>query len=252
MADAADLYNRIVWRTVKVWRRIASLQEYMRCESPTAREELSSAAKRLLSEVLSSPNYHTPEQVEAVAQMIPNYAAAVMSGIIKDAVATADAACTVLAHSMLDAAVDDYCEVSSILCPTDWEEDVAHDKITLAQARDPGGIDEQMKKAISKYISRLRNRSLANKIAVLQAVCKPGSSEILKDYSYDRQRIARFDSFRHRIVHEGALGSSIDDSKNVSADLEFIGRTSIYLANLISHRYGLVVGPDITNELLSD
>ncbi len=249
---ATELYARTVWRTLRMWRQVASLQEYMRHESPAVRGGLFSAAQQVLSEIVSRPDYGTPEQAEAAARTIPSYAAAATDGIIKDAVATAEAACFVFAHSMLDAAVDDYCEVSSILCPTDWEEAVADDTITLAEARNPCAVDEQLKNAIKKHIRRLCRQSLPNRIETLQAVCKPGSSEILKDYRYDRERISRLDRFRHMIVHEDALGSSIGNGENMSGEFEFIERTSIYLANLISHRYGLVVGPDVTNELSKD
>ena len=190
---ATELYARTVWRTLRMWRQVASLQEYMRHESPAVRGGLFSAAQQVLSEIVSRPDYGTPEQAEAAARTIPSYAAAATDGIIKDAVATAEAACFVFAHSMLDAAVDDYCEVSSILCPTDWEEAVADDTITLAEARNPCAVDEQLKNAIKKHIRRLCRQSLPNRIETLQAVCKPGSSEILKDYRYDRERISRLE-----------------------------------------------------------
>lgn len=178
--------------------------------------------------------------------MVPKAAAAAASGTIKDAHAAAGAACIVYAHSMLDAAVEDYCKVSTLLSPTDWEKFVEEEKITLAQARS-AEYDELLRSAVDKYFNKLCKADLLSKIKTLHAVCKPGSAEILEGYRYDDEQIDRIDRLRHEIVHKEALGSPIG---NVSGDLKYVERTNIYLSALITHRYGLLVGPGAMNELL--
>lgn len=243
---AADLFNRTVGHSLKVWRLIWSLQTYMQYGLPAAREGLSIAAHQVASEVIAPPDYGSSGQRESVRQRLPHYVAAATSGTIEDAHAAAGAACIVFAHSMLDAAVEDYCLVSIKLSLADWEGFVGQEKITLDQARH-SEFDELLSDAILKHFNRLCKGSLLAKIETLQSICKPGSAEILKGYRFDGERIGRIDRLRHDIVHKEALGSPIE---NVSANLEYIERTNIYLSALITHRYGLLVGPEAMNELL--
>jgi len=51
--------------------------------------------------------------------------------------------------------------------------------------------------------------SLLTKIEKLQAVCRLGRTEILKDYQFDAKRIRRIDALRIEVVHKDALGFPI-------------------------------------------
>jgi hypothetical protein len=243
---AADLFNRTVGHSLKVWRLIWSLQTYIQCGLPAAQEGLFNAAHQVASELIARPDYGTPEQRESVAQMLPNYAAAATSGAIEDAHAAAGAACIVFAHSMLDAAVEDYCKVSTMLSLMDWEKFVGQEKITLDQARN-SEFDQLLRSAVSKQFNRLCKESVLTKIETLQSVCKPGSAEILKGYRFDGDRIGRIDRLRHDIVHKEALGLPIE---NVAEHLGYIEQTNKYLSALITHRYGPLGGAEAMDELL--
>lgn len=102
-----------------------------------------------------------------------------------------------------------------------------------------------MDKAISIHLKRLHNKSIVNRIKALQQVCRSGSPEILKNYAFDADRIERFDKLRNDIVHGGAFDQIEHD---LSGDLEFIERTNVYLSALITHRYGLLIGPEAMTE----
>ena len=82
------------------------------------------------------------------------------------------------------------------------------------------------------------NESLLRKIEVLQAVCKPASTEIMKSYSYDPDRVKRIDALRHGLVHKKIAKSPVD----VISDVDFMERTQVYLSALVTHRHGIKLG----------
>jgi hypothetical protein len=199
---------------------------------------------RVARELIDRPDYGTAFEKELATQALPDRVAAAAAGVIEDAHTAAAAACIVFAHSMLDAAVEDYCRVSTMLSLDDWKEFVIEEKITLAQAAETQ-FDSLLAEAIAAYLKRVGNKSLRNKIEILQRVCKPGSANIVEGYHFDGKRIDRFDGLRHDIVHKEALGSRVD---RASTELEFVERTNVYLSALITHRYGLVIGPQAIEE----
>ena len=141
---------------------------------------------------------------------------------------------------MLDGAIEDYCKVSALLRVSDWEEFVQQEKVTLGEVRN-AKFDELLRDAVFGHLKRLGNKSLLNKIEVLQSICKPGTTEILKDYRFDGDRLSRFDLLRREIIHNEGLGAA---TGNPEQDLQYVERTNIYLSALITHRYGLLIGPE--------
>ncbi len=244
---ASELFNRTVGQTLKVWRLIWSLQTYMQYGSSSAHEQILSATYRTATEMIARPDYGTPEERKSVAQTLPAKVAAAASGTIQDAHAAANAACIVFAHSMLDGAIEDYCKVSTLLSPNDWDEFVLQEKVTLCEVRN-ATPDELLRNVVSDYLKRFGSKSLPNKVEVLQSICKPGTAKILKNYRFDGDRIRRFDLLRHDIIHKEGFGSAIE---NLEGDLQYIERTNIYLSALITHRYGLLIGPGAMNVLLT-
>ena len=171
-------------------------------------------------------------------QSTPETAEAGANNTIADSIVASEAASIVFMHSTLDAAAHDYCLVCGLLDPTDWFSEVQTEKVTLAQARDD--FDALLRTVVEREISRLKSRSLPKKIEVLQAVCKPGSMQLLKNYVYDTARMKRIDVLRHKLVHEQIVKSPDD----VIADVNFMERTQVYLSTLVTHRHGLVLGPN--------
>jgi hypothetical protein len=158
---------------------------------------------------------------------------------IHNAHVAAEAACIVFAHSMIDAAVLDFCRVSAVLNVEDWVSEVLTDKVTLQQARSTD-LDVLLREAVEAYMKRLANKSLLAKIDVLQTVCKPGSTEIRKGYRFDRARIKAMDDLRIAIIHKDAFGERVPATGD---DLAYLWETNLYLSQLITHRYGLLLSP---------
>jgi hypothetical protein len=238
-----ELFNRTFGQTLRAWRLIWSLQVYMQYGSSLAHVHILSSTYKTAVEIINQPDYGTPEERDSVAQTLPTKVAAAAAYTIQDAHAAANAACVVFAHSMLDGAIEDYCKVSALFSLNDWKEYVQQEKVTLAEVGD-ATFDELLRNAVLGYLKRFGNKSLPNKIEVLQSICKPGAIEILKDYRFDGDRLRRFDLLRHNIIHNEGFGAEID---NIEKDLQYIERTSIYLSALITHRYGLQIDPRAMN-----
>ena len=98
--------------------------------------------------------------------MLPIKAATAASNTIADARTAAAAASIVFAHSLLDAAIDEYCAVSAMLCPNDWQEFVDENTITLGQAR-AAQFPELLEKAVLVHLKKVGNKSVVNKIKTL-------------------------------------------------------------------------------------
>ncbi len=241
---AAERFSRTMGRSLRIWRLIWSLQTYIAHGATAAEKGLLEAAAMTAREIIAGPDFGTEEQRQAATDTLPVNVAAAASNTMTDARTAASAANVVFAHSLLDAAVDEYCAVSAMLCPNDWLEFVDEGSVTLREVR-AVPFDELLDKAISIHLKKLHNRSIVNRIKALQQVCRSGSAEILTNYAFDAERIERFDKLRNDIVHGGAFDQIDHD---LSADLEFIERTNVYLSALITHRYGLLIGPEAMTE----
>ena len=234
---AQALFDQAMGRSMRAYRLIASLLDFMRHGVPSAREALVPRLEQTARELALRPDFGTAEDREKALQSAPGNAQAAADNTIADAIVASAAASIVFMHSMVDAAAHDYCQVCALLDPSDWFLKIRSDKVTLEQAR--GDFDALLRAAVAREIGRLKNESLPNKIAVLQAVCKPGSAQLLKGYVYDAERMKRIDDFRHTVVHEKIVKSPDD----VIADVEFMERTQVYLSVLVSHRHGLTISP---------
>jgi len=213
---AEDLFNRTFGRSMRAYRLVLSLLQCLRFGAPAARERFVDSLRQTAEAVLTREDFGTSEERAAALERMPQQVQGAASNTIKDALATADASCIVLMHTMVDGAVQDYCQVSALLKPTDWLAAVKGQKLTLAEALDQPQ-EKSMRDQIGRYLTNLARESLMEKIDNLQKACQPGRVEILKNYSYDVDRIRRIDRQRHDIVHD-TFGSQFE---NVSDDLEY-------------------------------
>jgi hypothetical protein len=232
---AQELFDQTFGRTMKVQSFIWSFQLYMVHGAPSAAEAIAEEAEKTARDFLSSPNFGTEEQRKAAMAPLEMQVRGATLDTIHNAHAAAEAACIVFAHSMIDAAVLDYCRVAAMLNVEDWVSEVLTDRITLQQARSTD-LDVLLREAVEAYMRKLGNRSLLAKIDVLQTVCKPGGAEIRKGYRFDRARIKAMDDLRIAIIHKDAFGERIPATGD---GLAYLWETNLYLSALISHRYGL-------------
>lgn len=238
---AQAIFDHAGGRALRAYRLIASLLEFMRHGAPSAKEGLVVEAAREVRALVARFDFGTEEQRKTALASMPETANGAAKRTIADAMLTAEAAGVVFMHSMLDAAADDYLRICVTLDPSDWYSEVQTEKVTLAQAR--GDWDTLFRAAVDREVKRLKNESLPRKIEVLQAVCKPGNAEMLKDYTYDAARLKSIDQFRHAAIHQRIDPPGFD----VIAAVGFMERTQVYLSVLVTHRHGLKLGPEALN-----
>ena len=119
-----------------------------------------------------------------------------------------DAASIVFAHSMLDGAALDYCRVTALVAPRDWEITLDQRQIRLSEARELG-YDEMLKRKLDEYFKQLEYESLLKKADLLFARCQPPDKwSPMRNYTYDRNRLEQLDSYRHEIIHGDSLGTA--------------------------------------------
>jgi hypothetical protein len=200
---------------------------------------ISEQTEQVARDHIASPNFGTEEQQKSALENLETQVRGATLDTIHNAHAAAEAACIVFAHSMIDAAVLDYCRVSAMSNIEDWSPEVIADKITLQQARS-NELDVLLCAAVEAYMKKLANKSLLTKIEILQNVCKPGNVEIRKGYRFDSGRVRAIDSLRIAIIHNDAFGKRIETTGD---DLAYLWETNLYLSQLITYRYGLRIGP---------
>ncbi len=238
--QAELLFNKTAGSSIRALRLIGSLRECLRHGLPLAYERLFEDMRRVAEEHISKKDFGTDDQRVEEMRTLTGKVEHATSNTIDDAVMTADAACIVFAHSMVDGAVENYCAVSAALEPKDWLAAVKGEKITIEESR-ASDQEKVLREHVTRYLNKLRRESLLTKIQNLQKACQPGKAEIRKGYVFDAERIERIDRLRHGIVHE-TFGEPIT---MVDEDLEYLEQTQFYLSQLITHRYGLKLGPEL-------
>ena len=160
--------------------------------------------------------------------------------------ASIDAACIILAHSILDAAAYDYFRVVEMVAsPDDLLPFVAKRQVTLEEIRGSDYKDVAREK-IQQFVSQLKRESLLEKIDRLFQACRPPANfEPVRGHKYNRQRVLDLDNRRHEIVHGEGLKSpllSCDD------DIKYLVDTASFLLCLVHEKYQIRVNPTLWKE----
>ncbi len=150
-----------------------------------------------------------------------------------------DAACLVFFHSALDAAAFDFCRVSALQAPSDWENDVKDSKISLSDVKTKS-FDQMLAEKLAQQLDKFEREGLMIKVDKLFAKCKPPSDwSPMTGYKFDRDRLEDFDKQRHEIVHGFALGKPLQRFPLSDENEHYVQQTAMYLFGLIHRRYGL-------------
>ncbi len=128
---------------------------------------------------------------------------------VRNAQVAVDTASIVFAHSLLDGALFDYCRVTALAAPRDWESVLDQRQIKISEARDLK-YEEVLKKKLDEYLEQLERESLLKKVDALFARCKPPEHyDPMHGYSFDRDRLKRLDEYWHKIIHGDTLGGGV-------------------------------------------
>jgi hypothetical protein len=162
---------------------------------------------------------------------------------LEGAQASVDAASLVFMHSIVDDAALNYCRVTALMKPEDWEHWVEDKKFGLKELREHG-YKALLKGALERRLKELKGESIMEKAEMLFRLCKPPRGfRPVENYVYDRNRISDLDERRHKIIHADELGTSLPSAEE---DLKYLLNTLHYFYSIVSKAYGLQVPKSLT------
>jgi len=151
-----------------------------------------------------------------------------------------DAASIVFAHSVLDAAALDYCRVTALVAPGDWESVIDQRQIRLCDFRGVG-YEQMLTRKLDEFFEQLERESLLKKADYLFARCKPPANwSPMHNYAYDRDRLKKLDDYRHEVIHGISAPQEIAAAEE---EVDYLTRTVLYFMGLVNLRYGLRLDP---------
>jgi hypothetical protein len=237
--QAGHLFNRVFERFVKTFSIILSLRKVSEVGSSAAADLLLREYNAHLASLMTDPVERSvirdKEQFvrEGWPEKLPGK---LTKQTIESATASVDAACIIFAHSVLDANALDYCRVTALAAPNEWQLDIHKKEIPLEKIMQKP-IDELYRELLEKRFDRLDGDSLAKKIQVLFSKCKPPENwSPIKDYEFDLDHVKRIDRLRHDIVHEEVLGQPIP---NAAEEIDYLLKTSLFLMEMVNYKYDL-------------
>ena len=151
-----------------------------------------------------------------------------------------DAASIVFAHSVLDGAALDYCRVTALVAPNDWESVIDQRQVKVSDLR--GASYEQiLSKKLDEFFEQLERESLLKKADYLFARCKPAANwSPMNNYIYDRDRLKKLDDYRHQVIH-GI--NRLERIASADEEVDYLTRTVLFFMGLIDLRYGRRLDP---------
>jgi len=150
--------------------------------------------------------------------------------------AAIDGASLILAHSVLDSAVYEYCRVTATARPADWESLVEGRKVAMSSLK--GSCYEDLLEAkVAEFVKDFERESILKRADRLLAICQPEATSS-KGYKYSRERLQQLDDLRHSIVHGRSAYSRLPGIDN---DIYFLQATNYFFYNLVMTRYQLPI-----------
>jgi len=243
MSPAERLFNDVVARCYDRWRFVLSFRI-------TAKASMAAAAKQIEADKISfvadmlygsefdkilieKKKFFEMNPPEKIVQSMTEQTVQEMELVM-------NAASIVFVHSVLDAAALDYCRVTALAAPKDWETVVEKKGVSLAELKG-ATYDQLLDQKLKDYFEQLERESLFAKADQLLARCKPPAKwSPMNNYEYDRKRLEYLDKFRHNIIHGDGLGMEL---KNADDEIDFLMRTGLYYMGLVNLRYGFKLAP---------
>jgi hypothetical protein len=139
--------------------------------------------------------------------------------------------------------VFDCCRVTALHAPRDWAEDLSNTQVKLVEVQGKT-YDQILREKLDGRFERLERESLLVKASRLFARSNPGPGwSPMANYTYEVDRVRKFDDQRHAIVHGKTIGSPLTIFELSDDNLDYIQRTGLYFLGLANHKYGLRLHP---------
>ncbi|MBI1784730.1 hypothetical protein HYR69_06255 [Candidatus Sumerlaeota bacterium] len=196
----------------------------------------------------------------------PHVMEMMVGGFTKNTFLFAHASAIIVAHSILDALVEDLCKLSAEIDPEAWYTEIENEKISdgpvklsdLKNKPDKFSYDKQRVSRLNIYIESIGKLSILKRCELLFKRCPP--MQIIdsdgRTFSYDESKLVNFDKMRHKIIHEDWINQRVsgmtkniedllptdqfaDELKQMKNHLDLARDTSRLLMDAFRAKYGL-------------
>jgi len=151
-----------------------------------------------------------------------------------------DADSIIFAHSFLDGAAFDFCWVTALVAPRDWESVIDQRQIKLSEIRE-SNYDQILRIKLDEYFGQFERESLLKKIDSLFAKCRPSANwKPIHNFDFERGRLERLDRYRHEVIHGNG---PVQPIPNAEDEVDYLSRMVLFLQGLVNLRYGITLDP---------
>lgn len=169
--DAEILFSETHGRTVRAWSTVSIFRQVVHAGFAAATEAKAKEAEFLYDRVISDPSYmKLVNDVEGFRKAMPKEKF-VELGVTQSAETAnnlLNAATILFGHSMVDGAAFDYCRVTALHAPNDWEPDLSNKQVAVSMLRERA-TDEIVRLKLADLLEDLEMKSLREKIDRLHA-----------------------------------------------------------------------------------
>lgn len=240
---AEKLFNETFGRYLSTRNTVATFKQIVHLGIRAAEKAKTEEASRLYDEMMSSPQYENLfTDREGFRKSVPkeNFTGVLVKYSLETSVNSLNAATIVFAHSMVDGAAFDYCRVTALHAPEDWEPDISNKQVPLSALRRTP-FEQIRATKLEEVLKDLEMKSLKEKIDRLHARCQPPKEwSPMTGYAFDLGRIEKIDKLRNDVVHGESLGREI---ANADEEFEYMDRTCMYFMGLVNLKYKLRMDP---------
>jgi hypothetical protein len=251
VTEAEKLFNETFARWLYASSVISNFRSTFNAVASTANEHLEARITGLVRGMFEDPQFEgllvdiesgKPASSKS-AEEYQKLGKTGAQGIFDSSYASLDAAVLVFYHSLLDAAVFDYCRVTVLHAPRDWEQDLKNTQVPLLETQSKS-YDQLLQVKLDERLEKLERESLLKKVDRLFARCNPPSGWSPMDgYAFERDRIKGFDDQRHEIVHGKALGKPLTLFQVSDENLFYVQQTGMFFMGLLNFKYHLRIDP---------
>ncbi len=240
---AEKLFNETYGRNLRTWSTVATFRQMVQLGIPAAADAKAKETSTVYDEMMSSPQYEKlfiDKEGFRAATPKGKFIDLTVKHTVETSINSLNAATILFAHSMVDGAAFDYCRVTALHAPEDWEPDILNKQVPVSFVRE-ASFGQIRAAKLEEVLEDLEMKSLKEKIDRLHARCRPPRGwSPMNGYAFQLERIVKIDNLRQEIVHGEALGQSI---VNADDEFDYMCRTCMYFMGLVNFRYNLKIDP---------
>ena len=242
---ADKLFAQTFFTTLKIFNEISQFRELARLGLKHASSQIAEDSLVMAMEMFTSEEYKDVFiDREAALEALGGYAKVgetIATNKITAFQKSVDSGSLVFAHSMLDGAVFDYCRVTALKAPDQWEPIVEDKKFTLAEIRDQS-YQGLLWQKINIALKSLERDSLESKLNKLHSICQPPNEfKPVENYVFDIEKIQKYDRDRISIVHDIGPQDSLPQGDE---DILYMLNTANYCMVMVNQKFGIKINSE--------